>query len=129
MDYRHAPICCVNCVPMEPSRALLTDSLSFCLSLRTTSLANIRALLTSPFFASCLTDVRALLVAISNCAMQQGQTWTRYQVREMPTCLISRSNCRDSERSFCCQARTFSSGVGPYKNLLIDCILLTARLD
>ena len=39
-----------------------------------------------------------------------------------PTCLISRSNDRCSDRNFACHALIFSSGVGPYKNLLIDCI-------
>ena len=40
----------------------------------------------------------------------------------MPTCLISRSSCRDSERSFVCHARTFSSGVGPYRKRLMECM-------
>lgn len=60
------PNCCASCVLIEPSLALLTDKLSFCLLLLTTSFANIRADLTSPFIASCLTVVRALPVAKSN---------------------------------------------------------------
>lgn len=62
-----SPSCCVNCVPIEPKRALLTDNRSFCLSLLTTSLASIRADLTSPLAASCFTVNRALEVAASSC--------------------------------------------------------------
>lgn len=51
---------------IEPSLALLTDSLSFCLLLLMTSFASTRADLTSPFVASCLTVARTLLVAKSN---------------------------------------------------------------
>ena len=29
---------------------------------------------------------------------------------------------RDSERSLVCHARTFSSGLGPYKKRLMECI-------
>jgi hypothetical protein len=50
---------------MEPNLALLTDKRSFCLLHRTISRARIRADLTSPFVASCLTVFRALSAAIS----------------------------------------------------------------
>jgi hypothetical protein len=63
----YSPSCCASCVLIDPSLALLTDSLSICLPLLTTSFAKIRADLTSPFVASCLTVARALLVAKSNC--------------------------------------------------------------
>lgn len=51
---------------IEPSLALLTDNLSFCLLLLMTSFASTRADLTSPLRASCLTVARALFVARSN---------------------------------------------------------------
>jgi hypothetical protein len=64
--YNDGPICCDNCVPIDPNRALLTDKRSFCLLLLTTSLASIRADLTSPFVANCFTDWRALFVTASS---------------------------------------------------------------
>lgn len=118
---RNIPICWDSCVPMDPKRALLTDSRSFCLLLLTTSLASIRADLTSPLLASCFTDCRALLVATSSWNTD-GQSLELSAAVSDPTCLISRSSWRPSERSFVCHALTLSSGVGPYRNRLIVCI-------
>ena len=63
---------------IDPSLALLTERRSFCLLLRTTSFASIRADFTSPFEASCFTVCLALLVAVSSCASVNAGTerWT-----------------------------------------------------
>lgn len=59
---------------MEPSLALLTESRSICLWLRTTSLAMMRADFTSPFLASCLTVPCAFFVAVSSWKGMRGET-------------------------------------------------------
>lgn len=67
---------------MEPKCALLTDNRSFCLWHLTTSLASIRADLTSPLAASCFTVNRALEVAASSCDVDPERTARRVGIRD-----------------------------------------------
>lgn len=74
--WNHAciPICCMSWLLIDPNLALLTESRSFCLLLRTTSFASIRADFTSPFEANCFTVCLALFVAVSSCAPVNART-------------------------------------------------------
>lgn len=78
------PICCMSWLLIDPSLALLTERRSFCLLLRTTSFASIRADFTSPFEASCFTVCLALLVAVSSCAPVNAGTERQTSGSDLP---------------------------------------------
>lgn len=64
---------CCSCICTLPSRALLEMSRSRCLFARTISRAIMRALLTSFFFASCLSSPRVFCIALSSCLLVTQQ--------------------------------------------------------
>jgi hypothetical protein len=103
----NSPSCCCSWLSMEPSCALLTDSRSTCLSARTTSRARMRADLTSPFVANCLTCCLVFFDVASNWWKVRSVTVARSPLEAGP------ASCPAQARAALCVASSSKRGPSP----------------